>query len=342
MIRLSERFALRAALISVGTAVGAVLVVAAVVLLGFLAQGAREARATAQVTGEIKAIDRFEWGTLAHVYWTDEDGDETRTGVLLDEPGRWREGQPFRLRYDPREGEDANLGPYAVEPERTNIVSMEEGTRVQDTPSVLDRVWPVLAAGAAAALVILAWVARWRLNVATARRPGVPMRVHRLYGTFNQGRSAMVVLSPPELDVDGRALAGGQVPPGTRWQRVMWSPELLAIEQGAVVRAHIREGFGARAVLEPEDGVFVWPAGRLRRKGYFGASHMLAPNGTGRRPLVHPHWPPPVYWLVPIPAGVLGAVRGDFLVSAPLLVLGALMLTIFLWAWTGAVHRGHY
>lgn len=342
MTGVSQRFALRAALFSIVTALAATALVAGVALIRILADGSTANLATAEAVGKIGG------GFLASderapVIWSDQDGHEHLTFFQLDEPEKWRAGQEFRLRYDPEEGKDENLGPLLADlpPDKTNVVSLEPGARNADTPSGWGYWWPTAVIGGVALLVLIAWTLRLRLNRAAAAATPLEMSVAVVEGrntTPGGWGSAFVLLAPPQTPLDPDALRGlpglPRSVPGALWQRVHWDPALDQIGPGKTVVARIKQGFGRRAVLEPRPGVRVWPAGRLTRKAPWGLSYELQPERRYQRTSAALR-PPLIVWLLPVPAGLLGAARGQLLGLAPLAILGALILTTSLWSWLG-------
>lgn len=334
----SGRFTWNVVRFSVLTAVAALGLVAGIGLIQALAVNALHARATVEVVGQVAGGYRPP-DEKALVVWDDQEGNEQTTWFELDEPGQWAPGRPFRLRYDPDEGNPKARGPYLPALDREMVVSAEAGAHNAEEAAGWDRWWPTAVIGAVVFLVLLAWAVRGWLNRSAAAGRSEQMRVVVVRGhSDNLGakKSLALLLAPPEVPLEPEALAGltdvPRVVPGARWQRVYWHPALECVTPGQTVTVRLRDGLGARAVTELEPHVRVWPAGGLRAKSRWGIVY------TVQDTLSRPRWadsprPPLAVWLVPIPAGVLGAVRGHFLADAPLVILGMLVLTTFLWAW---------
>lgn len=334
----SGRFTWNVVRFSVFTAVVALSLVAGIGLIRVLATNALHTRATVEVVG--KVVDGYRPpDEVALVAWDDQEGHEQTTWIELDAPGQWAPGRPFRLRYDPDEGNPKERGPYLPVLDRESVVSAEAGAHNAEEATGWDYWWPTTVIGAVVFLVLLAWAMRGWLNRSAAAGRSETMRVVVVRGhSDNLGakRSMALLLAPPEAPLEPEALAElpdvPRVVPGARWQRVYWHPVLERLTPGQTVTARLKHGFGARAVIEPEPHVRVWPAGGLRAKSRRGIVY------TMRHTRSRPRWadsprPPLAVWLVPIPAGVLGATRGHFLADAPLVVLGMLIITTFLWAW---------
>ncbi|MFD9741563.1 hypothetical protein [Umezawaea sp. NPDC059074] len=336
----SERPVLAVVRYSIITAAAALVLVAGVGLVRVSADNALRGRATAETVGRLaEGFRPTDEKTV--VAYHDEEEDEQLLLVTVDEPSKWRASQEIRLRYEPGEGKDPNLGPYAVIPDPTNVVILEPGIRNADQLTGWDFWWPTAVIGGLVLLVLLAWTLRWRLNRSAAAADPTPMRVVVIRGR-NQvqmgstGSVAELLLFPPELPFDADALVQ-PVPrslPGVRWQRVHWDPALEVVEPGRTVSVRATKGILGRAVVEPEPGVRLWPASRLRRKGGFGMLFVVQPHRDRAR-YAQPVKPPPAIWLVPLVAGVFGALRGHFLADAPVFVVGLLVLVTFAWAWTG-------
>ncbi|MFC0070730.1 hypothetical protein ACFFQW_43540 [Umezawaea endophytica] len=334
----SKRVVRDVVLVSVLTAVGAVGLVAGVAGVRLLAARGVELKATVEVEGRV--VDGFRpTDEKALVVWSTEEGDEQSTWFALDEPGRWAPGQAFRVRYDPQEGSDK--GPFLPKAlrDKVDVVSGEPDAHNADHDAGWDYWWPTAAIGGVAALVLLAWAARLRLNQVAAAAPPVPMRVVAVRGrssALGTKDSVALLLAPPDAPLDTDALSGlDPLPrelPGLLWQRVYWHPAVETITPGATVRARIKDGFGRRAVVELDGDVLTQPAGRLRATAHRGISYTVPEPRAYARYAVSQR-PPPVVWLVPIPAGLFSAARGHFLADAPLIILGLLVLTTFAWAW---------
>jgi len=190
-----------------------------------------------------------------------------------------------------------------------------------------------------AALVLLTWAARWRLNRLAAAAPPRPMRVVAVRGrssALGTKDSVALLLAPPETPIDTDELvrleALPRELPGLLWQRVYWHPSVEMITPGATLPTRIKDGFGRRAVVELDGGVLVQPAGSLRAKAHRGITYTVPTPRSYARYAVSQR-PPLAVWLVPIPAGVFGAARGHLIADAPLIVLGLVVLTTFIWAW---------
>ncbi|MEU0880493.1 hypothetical protein ABZ345_17970 [Lentzea sp. NPDC005914] len=334
----SGRFTWNVVRFSVLTAVAALGLVAGIGLIQTMATNAVHTRATVEVEG--KVVDGYRPpDEKALVVWDDQEGHEQTTWFELDEPDHWAPGRPFRLRYDPDEGNPKERGPYLPALDREKVVSAEAGARNAEEATGWENWWPTTVIGAVVFLVLLAWATRGWLNRSAAAGRSEPVQVVVVRGhSDNLGakKSMALLLAPPETPLDPEALAElpdvPRVVPGAQWQRVYWHPALERLTPGQTVTARLKDGLGARAVVEPEPHVRIWPAGRLRAKSRWGIVY------TMQHPRPHPRWansphPPLAVWLVPIPAGVLGAARGHFLADAPLIILGLLVITTFLWAW---------
>ncbi|HWO68453.1 MAG TPA: hypothetical protein VNO31_51320 [Umezawaea sp.] len=334
MVR-SNRVVRDVVLVSVLTAVGAVVLVAGVRVMAD--RGVR-AQATTEVEGRLSDGYRPS-DEEALVTWSTEEGDEQSDWFVLDEPTKWAPGQAFHVRYDPKEGSDK--GPFLPKAlkEKENVVSGEPGAHNAEDSVGWDYWWPTAVIGGVAALVLLAWAARWRLNRLAAAASPVPMRVVGVRGrssALGTKDSVALLLAPPEtpLDTDelGRLPALPRELPGLLWQRVYWHPAVETITPGATVPTRIRNGFGRRAVVELDGGVLVQPAGNLRDKARRGLTYTApAPRSYARYAVSQR--PPLSVWLVPIPVGVVSAARGHLIADAPLVVLGMVVLTTFVWAW---------
>lgn len=334
----SGRFTWNVVRFSVFTAVAALGLVAGVGLIQALATNGLHARATVEVVGEVSDGYRPP-DEKALVVWNDQEGNELMTWFELDEPEQWAPGRPFRLRYDPDEGDLTERGPYLPELEREVVVSAEAGAHNADEPAGWDYWWPTAVMGAVVFLVLLAWALRGWLNRSAAAGRSEPMRVVVVKGhhdSLGAKKSMALLLAPPEAPLEPEALIElTDVPravPGARWQRVYWHPALELLTPGQTVTARLKDGFGARAVIEPEPHVRIWPAGGFRAKSRWGIVYTVQRTRSRPRGAGSPR-PPLLVWLLPIPAGVLGAARGHFLADAPLVILGLLVLTTFLWAW---------
>lgn len=331
----SKRFTWNVVRFSVLTAVAALGLVAGIGLIRVLATNASHTRATVEVVGRV--VDGYRPpDEKALVVWDDQEGNEQTTWFELDEPEQWAPGRPFRLRYDPDEGNLKDRGPYLPALDREAVVSAEAGAHNADEAAGWDYWWPTAVIGAVVFLVLLAWAVRgWLNRTAAAGRPQ-PMRVVVVRGhSDNLGakKSMALLLAPPETPLEPEALAElPRVVPGARWQRVYWHPSLELLTPGQEVTARLKDGFGARAVIDPEPNVRVWPAGGLRAKSRWGIVYTMLQTRSRPRWADSPR-PPLAVWLVPIPAGLFGAARGHFLADAPLVILGLLVLTTFLWAW---------
>lgn len=334
----SARYAWNVVRFSVFTAVAALTLVAGFGTLWLLSTTSSNAQATTEVVGRI--VPGYQPpDEKALVAWNDDKGVEQLTWFELDEPSQWAAGRPFRLRYDPDEAGQNDTGPFLPPPERERVVSAEPGARNADHPSGWDFWWPTAVIGGVVFLVLLAWGTRRWLNRSAAAGRSEPMRVVVVRGHSNNrgaNTSMAVLLAPPGTPLDADEPAAlpelPRVVPGARWQRVHWHPALELLPPGQTVTARLRDGFGARAVLEPEPGVLVRPAGRLRAKAPWGVRYVVPPTRT------RPRWsqaptPPLAVWLIPFPAGLVAAVRGHVLALAPLTVLGLLVATTFFWAW---------
>jgi len=334
----SGRFVWNVVSFSVLTAVGALALVAGIGSIRVLADNGVHARATAEVVGRV--VDGYRSpDEEALVVWEDQDGNEQSTFFELDEPEQWAPGRPFRLRYDPTEGDAENKGPFLPAEEPENVVSAEAGAHNADQAAGWDYWWPSAVIGGVVFLVLLAWAARGWLNRTAAAGRSVPMRVVAVRGNTSAAGtkdSVALLLTSPEAPLEPDELAElpalPRVVPGARWQRVYWHPALEQLTPGQTVTARMKDGFGARAVIEPEPAVRLWPAGSLRAKAHRGIVYTVQ-RPRSRPRYVEPLRPPPAIWLVPIPAGIIGAARGHFLADAPLVILGLLVITTFLWAW---------
>lgn len=334
----SGRFTWNVVRFSVLTAVAALGLVVGIGLIRVAATSASHARATVEVVGQVvggyQPPDKE-----ALVVWDDQEGNEQTTWFELDEPEQWAPGRPFRLRYDPDEGNPKERGPYLPALDRETVVSAEAGAHKAEEAAGWDYWWPTALIGAVVFLVLLAWAMRGWLNRSAAAGRSEPMRVVVVRGhSDNLGakKSMALLLAPPEAPLELEALAElpdvPRVVPGARWQRVYWHPALERLTPGQEVTARLKDGLGARAVIEPEPHVRVWPAGGLRAKSRWGIVYTMQHTRSRPRWADSPR-PPLVVWLVPIPAGVFGAARGHFLADAPLVILGLLVITTFLWAW---------
>ncbi|WP_439657592.1 hypothetical protein ACSHWB_35090 [Lentzea sp. HUAS TT2] len=334
----SGRFTWNVVRFSVLTAVAALGLVAGVGVIRVLATNAAHAQATVEVVGRV--VDGYRPpDEEALVVWNDQEGNEQTTWFELDEPGKWAPGRPFRVRYDPREGNPEERGPYLPALDREAVVSAEAGAHNAEEAAGWDYWWPTAVIGAVVFLVLLAWATRGWLNRSAATGRSETMRVVVVRGhSDNLGakKSMALLLAPADAPLEPEVLAElpnvPRVVPGARWQRVYWHPVLERLNPGQTVTARLKDGFGARAVLEPEPHVRVWPAGGLRARSRWGIVYTVQPA------LSRPRWvdsprPPLAVWLVPIPGGLFVAARGHFLADAPLVILGVLVITTFLWAW---------
>ncbi|WP_282703180.1 hypothetical protein [Streptomyces sp. CC219B] len=207
--------------------------------LGFHAHQYREARAQATATADGLVIeDGIGEAEDIRVRWTDGTGrvHVERFGVY--DTGRYAEGKPFPVAYDPA----------AADPR--GFPADHEETVVEEDLEV-----PILLAGAVAAVICALWA--WRgLRFRWAARRGA---ARPMTATVHAGTGGAVRGMP----VFWLALAepGGAAP--AHWQRVMWHPALDDVTGEMPVT--VRRSRWAVAHL-PDGGPRLVPLGRLRRR----------------------------------------------------------------------------
>jgi hypothetical protein len=330
---------LRVVLISIATALAATAVAVAVGVIRMAVDDGMRARASVAAVGKISG-DFVPSDSTAWVVWTDEFGKSHLNQFVLDEPQNWHRGQSFTLKYD-----KSSVLNLASPQDKASVISTQPGARGVDELTGYDFWFPTVLIGGLALLIILAWLVRGRLNRAAAARAPTDMSVAAVdstHPTWSSMASVYLLLAPPETPLDTDEL--GKLPalprsiPGVLWQRVHWHPAAELIEPGRTIPVRIKPGFSRRAVVEPEPGARLWPAGRLTGKAPLGRVHRFLPRLKNPFYDVKIH-PPLVIWLPAVVVGLLSVVRLG-LIGAPLFIVGTLALTVFIWAWTAPTPNG--
>ncbi|MHC5902903.1 hypothetical protein ACVNF4_03160 [Streptomyces sp. S6] len=169
------------------------------------------------------------------VRWTDDAGRTRLQLFTVYETGRYSQGKPFPVAYDPS---------------RTDSQGFPGD--LDETAAEDDLLIPTLLAGAVAAVLCAVWVWRGLRFLLLSRRPGTTLTATVRRGPRGAATAIWLVVS---------ASRAGK----SRWQRVMWHPALDDMEDGAEVVVHGPARWTRTAVIVLPGGSRPVPLGRLRR-----------------------------------------------------------------------------
>ena len=303
----------RVARYAVVTATVCALVVSAFAIAQAVSYADTAASATAEAVGVIDEVDTTgpESAEISTV-WTDDHGEKVHTVFEVDGADRFRPGDTIDLRYVPGQN---RLGVHAAE-ERL-VYAVPEGVHREEERVLIDHLWPVIPMVLAWFAVLAPWLVRRRRNRAAAQAPAVPMRVFFTMREHRWQKYATALAVSPDAPIGVESFSGREFPirPGMYWQRVYWDPAIDRHRAGDVVPVHLTGGKKPRAVIEPEPGLLVWPAGHASLAHESPAAHELIPGGRrGRRGPVTPRiW----YWFLPLPIALCASLRAGALWLAP-------------------------
>lgn len=320
----------RVARYAIVTATVSALVVIAFAVAQALSYASTVDSATAEAVGVIGEVLPASGGDPAEmdVVWTDDHGEKVSTVFEVEEPERFAEGDTIALRYVPGQN---RLGVHAAE-ERL-VYAVPEGVHRAEEQVLIEQVWPVIPVAVAWFAVLVPWLVRRRRNRAAARVEAVPMRVFFTMREHRWQKYATALAVAPNAPIGVESFAQRDLPirPGMYWQRVYWDPAIDRHRAGDVVPVHLTGGRNPRAVIEPEEGLLVWPAGYASLAHESPASHELIRGGARRRrgPVTPRIW----YWFLPLPIALCASLRAGALWLAPVGVLVVLTAMIHAWAW---------
>jgi hypothetical protein len=297
-------------------------------------------RATTVVTGRGDAVTGFSGNETmiesVDVWWEDAAGDGHEAEFRVPEGSQLPQTRPFQIRYDPADPEG---------------LAFPAGADASLVIAPQPPWWVLLFAAPFLLLtvgIIWGWWSRIRAARTAAAQPGVRYRVvpFAIRGTtgalgstkeLDVGLGTLLLPADDPFDEDtfstGRPLVN---PPGSRWQRTMWSPGFACLTPGQEVTAHVGDGKDGRAVLVTADGP-VWPTGPLRDNSLPRRQQVRVALRSPVNSRIRPgkaYLVAPLFGLCAAPAAFRSP---GTLLLLPLAVLLGYSLGIFAWAWRGGI-----
>jgi len=277
------RPALRIALLGLAVTVTGYALFAAWLLLHLHRYENERDRAVATAVGVV-VEDGIGDSEDIRVRWSDDTGRTRLQRFAVYETGRYSQGKPFPVAYDPSHTDPRGFPGDADE------------TATED-----DLLIPVLLAGTATAALCTVWAWRGLRFLLLPRRPGTTLTATVRRGPRGAGTAIWLVVFGPR---EGKG----------RWQRVMWHPALDDMDGEAEVTVHGPAPWTRTALIVLPDGSRPVPLGRLRHRP--PRHDPLPADRTTRLDLRDTFLPPPgplparPWWRTPAQLAALGTALG--------------------------------